>query len=320
MPTHQQHEQVHTAEHAIDVGAPAEAVYGVISDVAAWPRRFAPTVHVQYLARDGREERIAIWATANGEVKTWVSRRVLDPEALRIEFRQEVSQPPVAAMGGTWTVQRVSEHACRVLLSHDFRAVPDDPDAAQWIRRAIDRNSAQELAGIKTLAECGARDAELLLSFEDEVRIEAGAGDVYRFLYRAADWPTLLPHVSRLDLTESAPGVQSMEMDTVAADGSVHTTASVRICFPENLIVYKQTAVPRLMTLHTGEWRLAERDGGVLAVAVHTVSVNREAIEPVLGAGSTVADAHAYLRRVLGANSLATLRHAKEYAESRAAA
>jgi aromatase len=320
MPVHQQDEQVHTAEHAIDVRASAEAVYDVIADVAAWPLRFAPTVHVEYLARDGREERIRIWATANGEVKTWVSRRVLDPQALRIEFRQEVSQAPVAAMGGAWTVQPVSEHACKVVLSHDFRAVPDDPDAVTWISRAVDHNSEHELAGIKTLVEQGASAAELLLSFEDAVQIEAGISDVYRFLYSAADWPELLPHVSRLDLTETVPGVQTMEMETVAADGSMHTTASVRICFPENRIVYKQTAVPRLMTLHTGEWRLTEQDGGVLAVAAHTVSVNREAIEPVLGADSTVADAHAYLRRVLGTNSTTTLRNAKEYAESRATA
>ena len=68
-------------------------------------QRPPPTVHADYAERGETEERIRLWATANGEVKNWTSRRRLDPAALRVEFRQEVSSPPVAAMGGTWIVE-----------------------------------------------------------------------------------------------------------------------------------------------------------------------------------------------------------------------
>src|SRR4051794_34497189 len=87
-------------EHEITIEAPAEVVYKLIADVGNWPRLFPPTVYVDHVEKLGDDERIRIWATANGEVKTWTSRRSLDPVGLRVDFRQEVSSPPVAAMGG----------------------------------------------------------------------------------------------------------------------------------------------------------------------------------------------------------------------------
>jgi aromatase len=95
-------------EHEVTVRAPAATGYRLIADVQNWPRIFPPTVYVDRLESSGRTERIRIWATANGEAKNWTSRRVLDPAALRIEFRQEVSTPPVAAMGGTWLIEPIS--------------------------------------------------------------------------------------------------------------------------------------------------------------------------------------------------------------------
>ena len=42
--------------------------------------------------------------------------------------------------------------------------------------------------------------------------------EVYEFLYRASEWPQRVPHVDRVDLTEDAPGVQVMAMDTRTAE------------------------------------------------------------------------------------------------------
>jgi aromatase len=110
-------------EHEIEIRAPAEAVYRAIAEVTNWPQLFPPTVHVEYLERGEEQERIQIWATANGEAKTWTSRRVLDPKALRVKFRQEVSQPPVSAMGGTWVIEPISDGESLVRLLHDYRAI-----------------------------------------------------------------------------------------------------------------------------------------------------------------------------------------------------
>jgi len=304
-------------EHETKVRAPAEAVYRAIAEVTNWPQLFPPTVHVEYLERSAEQERIQIWATANGEAKTWTSCRVLDPKELRIEFRQEVSQPPVGAMGGTWVVEPISDGESLVRLLHDYRAIDDDPEKLEWIDKAVDRNSQAELAALKTNMELATRASELLLIFDDVVQIDGSAKDVYDFINEAQLWSERLPHVVRVSLREDTPGLQLLEMDTRTKDGSVHTTTSVRVAFPYTKIVYKQVQVPALMTLHTGHWLLEENSNGVAATSRHTVVVNEANITKVLGAEGCVEDARRFVRTALSTNSLATLGQAKKYAESR---
>ncbi|NGO68935.1 aromatase/cyclase [Streptomyces boncukensis] len=305
-------------EHETTVEAPAEEVYRLLADVENWPRVFPPSVLVDHVERGEREERIRIWATANGEAKSWTSRRRLEPERRRIAFRQEVPAPPVAAMGGTWIVEPLDGGRSRVRLLHDYRAVGDDPEGLAWIDRAVDRNSRSELAALRTNAEHLTHRAELSLSFEDTVEIRGAAKDVYDFLNEARLWEERLPHVAAVDLREETPGLQTLRMDTRTKDGSSHTTESVRVCFPHHRIAYKQTTLPALMTLHTGYWQLDEVEAGVTrATSQHTVAVNTENITAVLGEGAGVPEARAFLRDALGNNSRATLEHAREYAEAR---
>jgi len=278
---------------------------------------FAPTVHVERLELKDQEERLQLWATANGEAKTWVSRRTLDRPGLRVGFRQEVPQSPVAAMGGEWVIEAVSESVCSVLLTHDYTAVDDVPDAEQWIAQAVDRNSTVELAALKASLEQGP-DTRRDLDFEDTVEIDGPLSAVHAFLHRAQEWPDRLPHVSRVELRELTGGLQHLEMDTLTKDGSTHTTASVRVCLPDNRIVYKQLVLPPLLSLHLGCWLLTETpEGGVLAASRHTVRLRPEAVVPSLGEGKTVEDAEAFVRGALGANSTATLLRAKAFAEGR---
>jgi aromatase len=292
-------------------------VYQVIADVTKWPTYFTPTVHVEYLEKTDTAERIRIWATANGAVKTWVSRRTLDPAALRIEFRQEISTPPVAAMGGTWLLQPLPSGETLVVLRHDFRAVDDDPEGLRWIVEAVDRNSTQELAGLKNAVERREQEPELLFSFEDTISVAGAAGDVYEFLYRAEKWPERLPHVARMELTEDVPDVQVMTMDTQTKDGSTHTTRSIRVCFADRAIVYKQIGLPALMTLHTGQWTIVSTSTGVDVTSQHTVSIKPSAVPEILGPQATVADARAFVQKALSTNSSATLGYARQFAEGR---
>lgn len=303
-------------EHEIKVRAPAKAVYQIIAEVANWPQIFPPSVHVEYLERGDEQELIQIWATANGEAKTWTSRRALDPKAFRIEFRQQVSQPPVGAMGGTWVIEPISEGKSLVRLQHDYRAVDSDPKKLEWIDMAVDRNSRAELAALKTNAELATRAPELLLTFDDVVQINGSAKDVYDFLNEAQLWPERLPHVARVSLREDTPGLQFLDMDTRTRDGSVHTTKSVRVAFPHTKIFYKQIQTPTLMTLHTGHWLLAEKPGGVTATSQHTVVINEESIAKILGGQASIEDARTFVRTALSTNSLATLGQAKKYAEN----
>jgi aromatase len=309
-------------EHEITIDAPAAAVHRLLADVTNWPRIFPPTIHVERIEAEGDRERIRIWATANGVPKEWTSLRTLDAEGLRIVFRQEVPAAPVGHMGGAWIVEPLGAARSRVRLLHDYSAVGDDPHDLLWIERAVDRNSTSELAALKTNVELAyaAEAEELTFSFVDTVRIEGSARDAFDFVDQAQLWAERLPHVAVVRLAEVGPGLQELEMDTRAKDGSVHTTKSYRVVFAHDRIVYKQVTLPALMTLHTGEWTFAADEGGCLASSQHTVTLNTANIARILGPEATVADARAYVRTALSTNSRATLEHAKAYAESKALA
>ncbi|MFE9785573.1 aromatase/cyclase [Nocardia salmonicida] len=305
-------------EHTITVAAPPTEVYRLLAEVENWPRLFPPSVYVTRLEHEGNEERIQIWATANGEPKTWISRRVLDPEQLRITFWQEVSAPPVAQMSGTWIIEPRDDGGTELRLLHSYRAIDDDPDGLAWIERAVDDNSRAELPGLKASVESVVRTADLTLSFVDSVEIAGAASDVYDFVNEANLWTERLPHVASVQLTENTPGVQVLRMDTLTKDGSSHTTESVRVCFPQHRIAYKQTTLPALMALHTGYWEFRTNpDGTTTASSQHTVIIEAARITEILGPDAGVAEARNFLREALGGNSRATLNHAKNYAEAR---
>ena len=99
---------------------------------------------------------------------------------------------------------------------------------------------------------------------------------VYDFLYRARDWAQRLPHVSEIEVEESTTNLQTMRMVTRSPDGSDHTTHSVRVCFPATSIVYKQTAMPPVMSAHVGRWEVTPVGDGARVDSHHTVLIARE--------------------------------------------
>lgn len=163
--------------------------------------------------------------------------------------------------------------------------------------------------------EVGAGEA--LFSFEDTVRIDGSAKDVYDFINEAQLWSERLPHVQSTTLTEDIPGLQRLEMVTSAPNGSTHTTESYRVCFPSRRIVYKQVTMPALMALHTGCWTISQDDLGVSATSQHTVLLHTANVKPILGADASLADARDHVRHALSTNSRSTLALAKEFAEGR---
>jgi aromatase len=298
--------------------APAATLYGLVADVSRWPVVFGPSLYVEHLERGERDERFRLWATVAGEVKTWTSRRTLDEEDLRITFRQERSQSPIASMGGSWTFHPLSDHRTEIVLTHEFTAtaggqVLDDLSAA------VDRNSTEELAALARIAELGHPPEEVVYSFEDTFEFDGAAEDGYAFIHRSDLWPDRLPHVDRVVLREDVPGVQDMEMDTVTADGSTHTTKSVRICFPHQRIVYKQLLPPALLFGHSGAWSFEDRpEGGAVITARHTVAINPAAVATILGPDVTLPDARRYVREALGGNGKSTMAHAGAHARQAA--
>ncbi|MFJ8017083.1 aromatase/cyclase [Streptomyces sp. NPDC096339] len=297
--------------------APAGVVYGLIADTTQWPLLMPPSVHVERLDFDGTEDRFQMWVTANGEVKSWFSRRAMDPVGRRVEFRQETPAAPALSLGGRWTVEDLGAGRSRLTLDHDFTVAEGRPDDAAWVGLATDTNSRAELDRIKEAAERWERLDDLVLTFEDEIKVQAPPELVYDFLYRADAWPAHLSHVTRAEVTEDAPGIQHLSTDTLGADGVRQTTESVRICFPAAYrLVWKETPATPLFAAHTGEWALFPDETGVTAVSRHSVLLREEAVETVFGPGADLAEARAYVRQALGRDSTATLAVAAQHAES----
>lgn len=303
-----------TTTHQTRIDAPAPTVYRIIADAAAWPQRFGPTVHVERTDLGAGAERLRLWATAGDRVLSWTSLRELDKHGLTVTFRQEVTNPPVAAMGGTWKITPVTADSCVLTLLHDFEAVDDDPTELAWIAASTDRNSTIELSNIKALAESWDEQQSLVFSFADDVVIDGGLQEAYEFLYQAGLWSGRLPHVAAIDLREEPGNVQWMKMVTRAMDGSEHTTESVRVGFGDR-IVYKQLVPPALMTAHTGVWSLEQTDSGVHVTSSHTVAVNPAAITAVLGEQADLEAACKFIRAAVGGNSAATLKLTRQFVE-----
>jgi aromatase len=315
-----EHPGLRQVAHEITIAVPADTVHRLIAEVGNWPRIFPSVIHVEYEEAPEGEERLTIWETAPtaaGEPRCRPLRRIVEPAKLRVNFQHLVTTAPVVGLGGAWLVEPLDENASRVRLLHEFRAADDDPGALDRISAEIDRSAVAELAALKENAEREYADAELTFSFEDTVHVDGSAKDVFAFINEANRWSERLPHVATVRLEEDTVGLQTLEMDTRAKDGSVHTTKSYRVTFPHQHIAYKQVTLPALMTLHTGHWTFQDTDQGVAATSQHTVTLNTDNIESILGCGATVADAREYVHTALSTNSRATLTHAKAFAENR---
>jgi aromatase len=302
-------------EHSIAVSAPPSAAFRVIADAVNWPIVFLPTIQLERDDLGGGEERIHVWALANDEVKAWTSIRNVDPDRLRVQFRQEKSSPPIGAMSGEWIVEAQPDGGSLVRLLHDFGAIDDDPASLQWIADATDRNSKTELATLKAAAEQADERDSLIVWWDDSVPSTGAADDAWEFMWNAREWPSRVPHVERMSLEEPEPNIQLMEMDTKTKDGSAHTTKSIRVGFPKRRLVYKQTTPPTLLSVHTGHFLIDETPEGYMLTSRHTAMIRPEKIAEVLGADATLQDAREYIESALTANSRVTMEHAKAFAE-----
>lgn len=308
------------AVETMTVAAPARAVFDLIIDVERWPQFFTSLAHTRVDPDDGdATDVVRCWGVRGRDaVRVWSARRWIDHDALRVDFDNDPPPPGVRTQHGRWTVEPDGEDACVVTLRHAFDCGDDvSAELLARIETEFARHSQAQLGELKDAAERRVELDDLVIGWEDTLFVSGSAADAWVVLYEADKWPERIPHVARIEMIEPAPGVQFFDMDTSTPDGRAHTTRSVRVCFPYELIVYKQTTLPPMLAAHTGHWRFAQTPEGVLLGARHTVTLKRSALSQ-LGPDTTVADARRYARRVLGTNSMKNLQIAKAYAEERA--
>nr|AFU65897.1 DacK [Dactylosporangium sp. SC14051] len=297
------------------VGAPAPDVAQVLNDVAGWPQLHRPAVHAEVRARGEDGDLVQHWwVTSRTTVRSWLERRTVSDGGRRVDVVHEPAAAPFADVRQQWTVEDDGAGGSVIRVRHQFTlARPDRAEAARQLELAR-AELAELLASIRYAAEHRAELADLVVAFEDPLYVAGPVEKAYTYLYEADKWPERIPHVVGLKLEQPSPDVQFFDMDTKSADGSAHTTRSVRICLDNYKIVYKQTQPPKTMTAHTGHWLITPTREGFILSARHTATVRPEGMH-LLGEGTTVESARRYLRRVLSANSMGNLRLAKAYAE-----
>ncbi|UKY51768.1 SRPBCC family protein [Streptomyces inhibens] len=306
----------HTVEDTVVIAAPAAAVRELILDVEAWPQLHRPAVHAEILESSEDGDLIQHWSVVDDHtVRTWTMRRNVVGE--NITFAHEPASAPFADVVGGWTVQEQPDGSTSVRMFHEFTLIEENAETVAQKTESMRRGAADYLKTLKFAAENAADLEERIISFEDPLFVAGSVEDAYRYLYEADKWAERIPHVIRLELEENTPNIQFFDMDTKSSDGSEHTTRSVRICLPNNKIVYKQTTPPKTLDAHTGHWLFTETPEGVIVSSRHTATIRPEGLN-LLGEGTTVQGARKYLRRVLSANSMGNLRLTKVYAEERA--
>ncbi|NYI04190.1 aromatase/cyclase [Allostreptomyces psammosilenae] len=310
-------------EHSEVITARASDLYGIIADVTRWPVLFGPTVHTDHIERTPSVERFHLWALLDGNVLNWTTRRTHDPERLVVTYAQAHSRPPFRTMTGEWRFRPLDGERSEVVLTHRFVPLEDTPEIREQITRTLDRNSTVELARLRGVAELGHSADELVFSFEEALSGIAGsAADAYAFVAEAEAWPERLPRVTKAVLRDYREGIENLELETVADDGSTTATSAVRVLFPGERIAFKHITVPKPLLGHSGLWTFsdvpAEQGGGSTISVRHTVSVNPATIGEVLGAGATLEDARRHAREILGAQCRATMERAAAHAAERA--
>jgi C7-C12 aromatase (ARO/CYC) len=301
-----------TARNTESVEAPVDAVFDLVTRVEDWPQFFAPALYGEVLGPtpDGGGDIVQRWFLGDGEeVRVRTASRTIDAIGYRITL--EDLDSPGGTQRAEWTFTPVSDGETLIDLRHEL---PLEGDAA-----VVEKNSGALLSALKETAERQDDRAELVMTFDDSVFIAVSTpAEPYRVLYEADKWPGLFEHVAALTMTEKVKNIQFFDMESLGQDGSTHSTRSARICLPERKIAYKQIQPPPLLEAHTGHWLFTEVPEGIVATSRHTVTIKRSAL-PMLGRGTTVADARRYLRQILSANSTANLRIAKQIAERSAA-
>ncbi|MFF4585008.1 aromatase/cyclase [Streptomyces sp. NPDC001388] len=306
-----------TIARTVTVAAPAATVHGVLRDVESWPQYHAPAVHAAYEERGREQDTVRIWSLHGRDaVRSRRMRRTFDPSGLRITFEHLDPRPPVTAVSGGWRLTARGEDSTEVEMWHDIEVAGDEA-AVERTAATIAEGTRAHLETLTATAENWKELEQRVVDFEDPLFIAGSAQDAYQVLYEADKWPERMAHVDAIDMTEDEPNVQFFDMETRTADGSSHTTRSVRLCFPHHLIVYKQIELPALLDGHRGSWTFTTTPEGVVAAARHIATIKPSALH-VLGEGTTVPKARRYLRRVLSANSVSNLYVAKKYAEERA--
>lgn len=144
-------------ESSIVINAPMDLVWDMTNDVESWPHLFSEYAAAEIIARDGNTVRfrLTMHPDENGQVWSWVSERVMDPQA-RAVHAYRVETGPFEFMDINWAY-RETGGGVEMRWVQDFHMKPGAPVDDATMAEMITKNSAVQMERIKTIVEDAVR-------------------------------------------------------------------------------------------------------------------------------------------------------------------
>jgi aromatase len=144
-------------DSSIVINAPMDLVWDMTNDIESWPRMFTEYAAVEIIARDGNmvRFRLTMHPDDNGKTWSWVSERVLDPQA-RAVHAYRVETGPFEFMDIHWAYLQ-TDGGVEMRWVQDFHMKPDAPVDDTAMAEMIARNSAVQMERIKNMVEDAVR-------------------------------------------------------------------------------------------------------------------------------------------------------------------
>nr|ADE22313.1 putative polyketide cyclase [Streptomyces flavogriseus] len=143
-------------DNSIVIDAPMDLVWDMTNDLKSWPQLFSEYASVEILEEEGREItfRLTMHPDEEGNVWSWVSRRVPDP-ASRTVHAYRVETGPFEFMRLFWEYTQEAG-GVRMRWVQDFHMKPEAPASDAGMTEHLNRNTGIQMNLIKQKVEAEA--------------------------------------------------------------------------------------------------------------------------------------------------------------------
>ncbi|MEU9008752.1 SRPBCC family protein [Streptomyces sp. NPDC048479] len=143
-------------DNSIVIDAPMGLVWDLTNDLKSWPQLFSEYASVEVLEEEGKEItfRLTMHPDEDGNVWSWVSKRIPDPETRTVQaFRVETG--PFEFMRLYWEYTQ-EDDGVRMRWVQDFHMKPEAPASDAGMTEHLNRNTGIQMNLIKQKVEAEA--------------------------------------------------------------------------------------------------------------------------------------------------------------------
>lgn len=302
--------------HAILCRAEPWQVFSILATPENWPALFEPCIAVDIVERAEGIEKIAVTAMVNGQPRSWQSRRVVNQPGLKIDAEMIAPLALVAAMRTRWRVYGVGKGESLLVLEHDcdlvskveglVPGVATQAEAENWIKTAIDTNSAIELENIRQNAErmTGRAPGKDGLYRASHMAIcQAPAELVFPFVSDPLRWPDLFKACLAVEILSSDTEWQIFKVHADQEGTAASWTTRRRVDVNALIVDYKLIEPMPYTAAMSGRWRVVPLGPERCLLAVDRAWSIANPVVPLRGDIASIDAAAAFIARFVETNA-----------------